>query len=47
MVKKLFQKRISEIRDKYKDTDIIISLNSVNFLANNLVKLPKLGETAF
>ncbi len=31
MVKKLFQKRISEILDKFKDTDIIISLNSANF----------------
>jgi len=31
MVKKLFQKRINEIIDKFSDKNIIISLNSANF----------------
>ena len=31
MVKKLFQKRINEIMDKFSNKDIIISLNSANF----------------
>ena len=31
MVKKLFQKRINEIMDKFKGKDIIISLKSANF----------------
>ncbi len=31
MVKKLFQKRINEILDEFKDKDIIISLNNANF----------------
>ena len=31
IVKKLFQKRINEILDKFKGKDIIISLNSANF----------------
>ena len=31
MVKKLFQKRISEILDKFKDKDIIISQSNANF----------------
>ncbi|MHA1508918.1 MAG: hypothetical protein ACTSO6_09485 [Promethearchaeota archaeon] len=31
MVKKLFQQRISEILDEFKDKNIIISLNSANF----------------
>lgn len=31
MVKKLFQKRIDEIMDKFQGKDIIISLNSANF----------------
>ena len=31
MVKKLFQKRISEIMDKFKDKNIILSANDANF----------------
>lgn len=31
MAKKMFQKRINEILDKFKGKDIIISLNSANF----------------
>ena len=31
MVKKLFQKRISETLDKFKDKNIILSLNNANF----------------
>ncbi len=31
MVKKLFQKRISEILDKFKDKNIILSINNANF----------------
>ena len=31
MVKKLFKTRISEILDKFKDKNIILSLNSANF----------------
>ena len=31
MVKKLFQKRINDIMDKFKGKDIIISLKSANF----------------
>ena len=31
MVKKLFQKRIDEIMDKFSEKDVIISLNSANF----------------
>jgi len=31
VVKKLFQQRISEILDEFKDKNIIISLNSANF----------------
>ena len=31
MVRKLFQKRINEIMDKFKGKDIIISLKSANF----------------
>jgi len=31
LVKKLFQKRISETLDKFKDKNIILSLNNANF----------------
>ena len=31
MVKKIFQKRISEILEEFKDKNIIISLNNANF----------------
>ena len=35
MVKKLFQKRINEINDKFNGKDIIISLNSANFFGQH------------
>jgi hypothetical protein len=38
LVKKLFQKRINEIRDKFKEKDIIISLNSANFFGQQSLK---------
>jgi len=38
MVRKLFQKRINEILDKFKDKDIIISLNSANFFGQQSLK---------
>jgi hypothetical protein len=38
MVKKLFQKRIDEILNKFKDKDIIISLNSANFFGQQSQK---------
>ncbi|NVM44772.1 MAG: hypothetical protein HWN79_07630 [Candidatus Lokiarchaeota archaeon] len=38
MVKKVFQKRISEIRDKFKGKNIIISLNSANFFGQDSYK---------
>ena len=38
MVKKLFQKRINEILDKFKDKIIILSLNSANFFGQQSCK---------
>ena len=38
MVKKLFQKRINEILDKFYDKEIIISLNSANFFGQQSLK---------
>lgn len=38
LVKKLFQKRINEIRDKFNEKNIILSLNSANFFGQQSLK---------
>lgn len=38
MVRKLFQKRINDIMDKFKGKDIIISLKSANFFGQQSLK---------
>lgn len=44
MVKKLFQKRIDEIMDKFQGKDIIISLNSANFFGQQSRTLQMRGN---